>query len=122
MTPELVEEEYYEEEGFVQDSVMAIIYLIIGVGVAALVLIFVGVLGGQTFSLVESDINAINNSTIAGYIKDGIVSSFLAVKQTGSYLPILVLAVIITVILTLIMGMSSRMTVGAYGYGYGGTL
>lgn len=89
-------------------------------GVAAMVMIFVGVLGGQTYSMTEGDINAINNTTIQGYIREAIGSSFLAIKQTGSYLPILVLAIMITVILGLIMGMGVGMG-GGYGGGYYGT-
>jgi hypothetical protein len=116
-----MEQIIYVKEGYVQDDIAAIIMLIVGVGVAALILIFVSVLGGQTFSLVETDIDAITNTTIKGYIKQGIVSSFLALKQTGSYLPIVVLAVIITIILGLIVGLTGRMGAGGYGY-YGGAL
>jgi len=118
---EFVEELDYQEEGYVQENVGAIIFLIVGVGVATLVLIFVGTLGGQTYSLVEADIDAISNNTTKEYIKEGIVSSFQALKQTGSYLPIVVLAVIIFIVLSLVIGLGGTASYGGGGY-YGGAL
>ena len=167
--------------------------MVIGVGVAAMTLIFIGVLGGQTYQTVESDIDAIAyhtevnesftaaetyvqlghypiyngtwvvyngtsftdnttsflvnetsgtlrikdgdaqlsgstcyivydyyNYTISTYTKEGVISSFLAIKQTGNYLPIVVLAVIITIILGMIVGLAGDnrfRTGGNYGGG-----
>ena len=116
--PDLEQKEViYEGEGAVQQSVGAIVTLIVGVGVAALVLIFVGTLGGKTYSMVEEDIDALSNESIKNYTKDGIVSAFEALEQTGGYLPIIVLAVIIFLVLGLILGMTGGLT---YGGGYGG--
>jgi hypothetical protein len=109
----------YHVEGDVQGSVFAIIFLIVGVGVATLVLIFVGSLGGQTYNLVEPDIDAISNDSIKNYTKDGIISSFKALKSTGSYLPIIVLAVVIFIVLGLVIGMTG-ITGPMRGYGGGG--
>jgi hypothetical protein len=161
------------------------ITLIIGVAVSVLVLIFVGSLAGQTFNLVESDIDAIgvttitgdtftaqtkvlkdldhtniyattfkltngtnalvvhssnytlfaalgkinvtdakwNNKvltanyqyedgTVEGHVKGGIISGFNALEQTGNYLPIIVLAVIITIVLGLVLGMGGMVNNG----------
>lgn len=96
-------------------GVGAIISLIVGVGVAVLVLIFVGALGGQTYNLVEDDITAINDSDIEANVKAGIKSGFEALEQTGNYLPIIVLAVVIAVVLSLVLGFMS------FGGGRGGT-
>jgi len=101
----------------VQENVGAVITLIIGVGVASLVLIFVGTLGGQTYNLVESDINGISDSTIQSYVKDAITSGFQAVKTSGQYMPIIVLAVVISIVLMLIVGIK-----GLSGSYYGGAL
>jgi len=95
---ETKELELYQEKGQVAGSVGAIISLIVGVGVAVLVLIFVGSLGGQTYELVESDIEAITNQTIEDSVKGGIISGFEALEQTGNYLPIIVLAVVIPIL------------------------
>ena len=108
-------EEIYRKEGAVQHEVGAIITLIVGVGVAALVLIFVAALGGSTYNLVEPQINAINNSSIRNYAKQGIVSAFQALGTTGTYLPLIVLAVVIFIILGLILGMTGMG--GQYGGG-----
>lgn len=113
MKTELKAEFEYEAEGYVTENVGAIVFLIVGVGIATLVLIFVGVLGGQVYQQVEADIDAITNTTIKNYIKDSIISGFKALDTTGSYLPIVVLAVIIFVVLSIVMGL------GAFG-GYGG--
>lgn len=96
----------YHKKGMVQENVGAIIYLIMGVGVATLVLIFVGVLGGQVYGQVEADIDAISNDTIKEDVKSSIMSGFEALKLTGDYLPIVVLAVIIFVVLALVMSLN----------------
>lgn len=97
----------YEKEGQVGGAVGAIIQLIVGVGVATLVLIFVGTLGGQTYNLVEDDIDAINNGTIEASVKNAVVSSFGALEQTGDYLPIIVLAVVISLVMFLVLGFTA---------------
>jgi hypothetical protein len=97
--------EKYEREGFAGQTVGAIVTLIVGVGVAVLVLIFVGSLGGQTYELVEEDIDGITNTTISDSVKGGVISGFEALEQTGDYLPIIVLAVVISLVLMLVLGM-----------------
>jgi hypothetical protein len=159
-------------------AVGSIITLIVGVAVAVLVIIFVGALGGQTYNIVQPEldeigtsasttnftannvtavslgqvlihpgtltvVNASNtiglgnftvnydagtiklvatgangglnasslnasfeygNRTIQNSINNGILSSFQALEQTGGYLPIIVLAVVIALVLSLILG------------------
>lgn len=99
--------ETFELEGQAMGAVGAVISLIVGVGVAVLVLIFVGTLGGQTYNLVESDIDAINDTTIKASVKGGITSGFEALNQTGDYLPIIVLAVVIFLVLSLVLGFTA---------------
>jgi hypothetical protein len=178
----LVLEKPYEREGFMGGVVGQVIGLITGVGVAVLVLIFVGVLGGQTYQMTEANLDTIGNYTAknvsftpvtstnvslghhdiwqdgalkiingttsntikltnfsisysngevnltgagaaaltgkalrASYhwgvkeiqtdIKDSIISGFSALKQTGDYLPLIVLAIIIFLVLGLVLGM-----------------
>ena len=103
---EEVKQEYeYEEDGFVQNNVMAIVTLIVGVAIGTIVIIFAGSLGGQTYATVETDINALNNTTIKGYIQDGIISGFKALAQTGGYMPLIVLGVVIFLVLSMILGL-----------------
>ena len=159
-----------------QDSSGLMITLILGVGIAILLLLFVGALGGQVYQTVETDIDAIadhdvvnesftpvNNTVVslghdyiqsgtlvitnssgasrglgnytidytagtiklitnltsgtvhlASYtygvkevresIKNSIVSSFSALEKTGSYMPLLVLATVIGVVLFIVLG------------------
>ena len=112
-----LEKKLFEERGQVNEAVNSIITLIVGVGVAVLVLIFVGVLGGQTFELVEDDIDSISNDSIRDSIKNSILSGFTALEQTGDFLPIIVLAVIIFLVLSLVLGFTAF---GGQG-GVGGT-
>jgi len=112
-------ENEYRKSGQVGGSVGAVIGLIVGIGVAVLVLIFVGALGGQTYELVEDDIDSITNGTVKDHIKNGIISSFEALEKTGDYLPIIVLAFVISIVLFLVLGMTGM--VGAGG-GRGGAL
>ena len=104
----------YKKKGQVQGIVGAIVTLIVGVGVSVLALIFVGALGGQTFELVEDDIDDITNETVRTSIRNSIVSGFEALETTGNYLPIIVLAVVIALVLALIIGFT------AFGGGVGG--
>ncbi len=100
-------EKLYKKSGFVQQSVNAIVQLIVGVGVAVMVLIFIGALGGQTYNLVEPDIDNISDATIKASVKASITSGFAALEQTGAYLPIIVLAVVIALVLMLILGFTA---------------
>lgn len=174
----------YKKEG--QQSSMtigAIVTLVAGVGVAVLVLIFVGSIGGQTYNLLEDDIDDIannvvssesftallnetqqlnhgliqsntltifnatdgttrglgnftidydagrlllnayadtvgNNSVLAANytwgaaevrnsVKAGIVSSFDALEKTGDYVPLVVLAIIIALVLSIVLGFTA---------------
>ena len=52
------------EKGQVQTSINAVIALVVGVGVAVLILIFVGSLSGQTYNLSQTDISNIGNNTV----------------------------------------------------------
>lgn len=97
----------YKKKGQAGGAVSSIITLIVGVGVAVMVLIFIGALGGQTYNLVESDIDNINDTTIKESVKGGITSGFEALEQTGDYLPIIVLAVVIALVLSLVLGFTA---------------
>lgn len=108
------EKPLFEKKGQTGAAVGAIITLIVGVGVAVLVLIFVGVLGGQTYELTETDLDAITNATVRNSVKNSIISGFEALEQTGDYMPIIVLAVIIFLVLSLVIGFT------AFGGGMGG--
>ena len=93
----------YKKEGNAGVAVSAMITLIIGVAVATLILIFTGALGGQTYNLVQSDIDAITNTTIKNHVQNAITSGFEAQEQTGQYLPLIVLAVVIGLVLALVL-------------------
>lgn len=93
----------YMEEGMAQGAIGAIIMLVVGVGVATMVMIFVGALGGQTYNLVEADINSINDTAIQTSVKNSITGSFESLEKTADYMPIIVLAVVIALVLTLVL-------------------
>lgn len=106
MTTKKEKEEEYFLEGQGLGATNAIIGLVTGVGVATLVLIFVGALGGQVYNQVEADIDEISNATVRESVKASIISGFDALETTGSYMPIIVLAVIITLVLALVLSMT----------------
>ena len=122
-----MDEKHFEKTGDVGNQVGMVIQLIVGVGVAALVLIFVGTMGGQTYNMVEGDIclletnsaldtycpDGISDGNIQASIKSGITSGFEALETSGDYLPLIVLAVVISIVLALVIGMGS--TSQAYG-------
>lgn len=109
----------FRKKGQVGASVGAILTLIMGVGIAILVLIFTSVMSAQVYQNVESDINSISNTTIKNHVITAIQNGFEAYKTTGNYLPIIVLAVIITVVLGLVLSIGR---VGAIGGAGGGVL
>lgn len=93
-------------------SVSSMIVLIVGVAIAVLIMIFVGALSGQTYNLVESDLDSINDTTIKASVKSSITSGFEALEQTGNYLPLLVLAVITALVIGLVLSFGSFGTGG----------
>jgi Na+-driven multidrug efflux pump len=109
----------YKKKGQVAENVSVIITLIIGVGVAALVIIFVGTLGGQVYNQVDDKLcdfntggigdagctDGLKDYNIASSITKSINSGFDALETTADYLPIIVLAVIIFIVLGLVVGM-----------------
>lgn len=107
MEQQMDEMQLYQKKGQSAGAVGAIITLIVGVGVSVLVLIFVGTLGGQTYELTEDQIDAITNTTVKESVKLSIISGFDALEQTGSYLPIIVLAVVIAIVLALVLGFTA---------------
>jgi len=109
----------YKKKGQMGGAVGAVITLIVGIGVSVLVLIFVGTLSGQTYELAEADITAITNATIENDVRNAIGSGFEALETTGSYLPLIVLAVVIALVLTLVLGFTG---LGGVGGGRGSAL
>lgn len=97
----------YRKKGQAGGAVSALITLIVGVGVATLVLIFTSSLGGQVWETVEDDVDDITNETIKRHIKNAVVNGFDAMEQTGEYMPLIVLAVVIGVVLLIILGFTA---------------
>jgi hypothetical protein len=94
----------FSKRGQVANGAGAMVTLVLGVGIALLLMIFVGALGGQVYQTVEADITAITNDTIKGHILGAITESFSALEKTGSYMPLLVLATVIGVVLFIVLG------------------
>jgi hypothetical protein len=97
----------FKKKGEMRGAVGAIIALVVGIGVAAMVLIFVGVLSGQTFQMSQAQITAITNTTIQSKVRASIVGGFDALQQTSQYLPLVVLAVVIFLVLSLVLGFTN---------------
>jgi hypothetical protein len=111
------QENEYKVEGQVTDGVQAIVTLIIGVGVGTLVLIFVSVLGGQTYSQTATQLLSLNSTDPMAYnnVTAAIRQGFVSLNTTGSYMPIIVLAVIIFIVLTLVTSLNKPAMGGMYG-------
>ena len=102
----------YKSEGNVSGNLVT---LILAVGISIVIYIFMGVISAQTYQLSVSQISAISNTTIKGYVYAGIGNGFSAYSTTGSYLPLVVLAVVIGLVLTAIL--SATMVPGVGGAG-----
>jgi hypothetical protein len=106
----------YKSEGqMAGGAVGAIIQLVVGVGVATLVLIFVGTLGGQTYNLTEDKINNISDETIKANIQNSIKASFASLEDVADYLPIIILAVVISLVMFLVLGFTAFGGMGGRG-------
>jgi len=102
-----MEYENFKVKGQMSGGAMgAALALVVTVGIAVVIHTFIGTLSGQTYELVEADIDAIGNTTIKGYVKQGIASGFNAYAKTGQYLPLIVLAVVIGVVITVVLGIA----------------
>lgn len=100
--------EQYTKKGQIANAAIgSIISLVVGVGIVAIVIIFIGVLGGQTYTLSETNLASITNQDISTAINDSILSGFTTLQTTSSYVPLIVLAVIIFIVLTLVLGFTS---------------
>ena len=108
-------EELYQEKGAVTDITSLLVGLALGIGIFVMVNIFMSTLSGQTYNLVEDNINNISDATIKGYIKDGIKGSFEGSKTLGEYTPLIVLSVVIFLVLILVTQFTGSATGGAGG-------
>jgi flagellar biosynthesis protein FlhB len=98
--------EKYKKSGQVA-AVNAIVILIIGVSVATLTLIFSGTLAGQTYSLTQDQIAGISDAAIKTSVENATKSGFLALQTTGQYLPVIVIAVVIFIVLGLLFSLQA---------------
>lgn len=91
-----------------------VVSLIIGVGVAITVLVFINVLGGAVYTQTQNDINnigyfagnasyGVEGSQIQSDVKTGIYNGFVSMKTVGQYMPLIVLSVVIAIVLGLIL-------------------
>jgi hypothetical protein len=103
----MAEKQLYKKKGIAAFAVGAVITLMVGMGVATLVLIFTTVLSGQTYQLTESKIDAITDEVIKNYTKDAIKSGFAAQKTGADYLPVVVLAIVIAIVLALVLSFAN---------------
>lgn len=102
----------YKKSGMVGAGA-EVLTLIVVVGIAALVLVFVATLGGSTYNLVEDDIDAISDANVKANVQNAAQSGFEAMSTVGDYLPLIVLAVVISIVLALIMNLGSPGASGA---------
>lgn len=109
----------FEEEGQLGGVMPLVIGLFIGLVIVSLVTIFGGVLGGTTYQQVEPDLDAITNSNVRDHAKNAIINSFEAQEDTANLLPVVGLAVVMFLVMSLVIGFSQ--SAGFGGRGGGGT-
>lgn len=86
----------YEKKGQVNGGIIG---MTISIGIMAAVLVFMSTLAGQVYEQNEQDINNISNATVRGYVQNASQSGFNALDTFGDYTPIIVLALVISVVL-----------------------
>lgn len=101
-------EQMYMKKGQVAGAAIgSIIQLTVGVGIVTIVIIFIGVLGAQTYQLAQPNLQNITSQPIGTAVNASILSGFTTLQTTASYVPLIVLAVIIFIVLTLVLGFTS---------------
>jgi len=96
----------YKKKGMI-GSGAEVLTLIVVVGIAALVLVFVATLGGRRINKKKNDINSITDGNVKANVQNAATSGFEAMSTVGDYLPLIVLAVVISIVLALIMNLGS---------------
>lgn len=109
-------EAVYEKEG-VLGNINGMITLFVGLGVISIVIVFLGALGGQTYNQAQPQIDAISDANIKANVKSAISSGFQAQATGAGYLPLLVGAIILIVVIGLLVSVSAG---GQGGYQGGG--
>ncbi len=103
------------KRGQVGSSIDALITLFMGLGVVVLVIILVSVIGGKTYVITQNDIATITDDGIRSDVNGAIAASFDSLNTTAGFLPLVALAVVMFLVLSLILG-----SVGGARGGYGG--
>lgn len=106
---QLEQTQKYTKKGQVANSAIgSIIALVVGVGIVVVVVIFISVLSGTTYTLTESSFSNFTNSTmglsVSTSLNASVLSGFTTFQTTSSYIPLVVLAVIIFIVLSLVLG------------------
>lgn len=93
----------------------SIVGLFTGVGIVVLLIIMIGVLAGQAYTLTAPNIATISNTTIKSTVTESIYQGFVGLQTGAQYLPLVILAVVISIVLALVLGL------GVFGRGSGGS-
>jgi hypothetical protein len=102
-----MEKQYVKKGQVANAAIGSIIALVVGVGIVTIVVIFISVLGGQTYTLNQTSLGTIANSQISSAINASILAGFTTLETTTGYVPLIVLAVIIFIVLTLVLGFTA---------------
>jgi len=105
----------YMKEGFVGESVAAVITLFVGMVVVSIVIVFGSSLSAKAYVLQEDDIAAITNSTIRQAVSNSVLSGFEAQEQTADFVPLVAMAIVVVLVLALLLSIP-----GVSGRGMGG--
>jgi hypothetical protein len=104
-----------KKRGF-SDVISALLYVIIGMGIAVFVYMTLAILGGKFYAAAEPTIQNINNTQIKDMITSSVTNSFSAYTQFGDQLPVISLVVVAVIIILLLVGVLPRLTATSYYY------
>jgi len=102
---------YFKKGQVANAAIGSIIALVVGVGIITVIIIFIGILGGSTLTVSQTTLGNFTNTTMGNAVGSAVNQSFLngftTLQTTASYVPLIVLAVIIFIVLTLVLGFTS---------------
>jgi len=91
---------------------MEVVGGLIGIALAALLFMYISVIGGKSFAIVEDDITAISNAQVEGNVLNTAIGSFSTIDELNDLLPIFGFLFVFGALAVIISNLSNSMMTG----------
>lgn len=94
-----------------------VLSFVVIMGVATVLTVLTSVISAKTYSISQSDLAAITDAGISGYVNDTIEAGFEAAKTGNEFLPIMYIGFVMAIVIGLIFSVMAVTTMGGRGGG-----